>query len=269
MNPVAFTIFGVSIMWYALLITLGVIVATGIADFNSKNKKFDVNFDDILDAFLYAFPLAIVGARVYYVIFEWEIYKGNFLSMINIREGGLAIHGGIIGAVIGVIIYKLNSKKTSKNILEMADCAMPGLIIAQAIGRWGNFINKEAHGGEVTKEFISKFPKFIQDGMFINGAYYHPTFLYESIWNVLVFIILMILFWKKKKGHEGTIVAWYMILYSIGRYFIEGLRTDSLMIGAFRQAQIISIIMIVIGVVYLVFKYTKKTKDPNEIEVKK
>lgn len=261
MNPVAFSIFGIDIMWYALLITAGVIIALMVTNFNTKNKLFDVKFDDILDAFLYAFPLAIIGARIYYVIFEWESYKGNFMSIINIRQGGLAIHGGLIGAAVGVLIYMKVSKKSGKTVLEMSDCAAPSIILAQAIGRWGNFVNKEAHGGVVSKEFISKFPKFIQDGMLIGGNYYHPTFLYESVWNFLMFIVLMIIFWKKKKGQEGTVLAWYMILYSIGRFIIEGMRTDSLMFGGLRQAQLISIAMIGLGSIYLVFKYRKATES--------
>lgn len=261
MNPVAFTIFGINIMWYALLITTGVVVALAVTNFNTKNKKFNMKFDDVLDAFLWAFPLAIIFARLYYVVFEWSSYKDNPISIFNIRQGGLAIHGGLIGAAIGVLIYKKLSKKTNRYVLELADAAAPAFILAQAIGRWGNFINQEAHGGPVTKEFISKFPQFIQKGMFIDGQYYHPTFLYESIWNLLVFGILMYLFWKKKKGYEGTILAWYLILYSIGRFFIEGMRTDSLMAGSLRQAQLISIVGIVLGAIYLVYKYKHPSKE--------
>lgn len=260
MNPIAFTIFGVDIMWYAVLIMSGVIIALLVTKYNTTNKKFNAKYDDILDAFLYSFPLAIIGARLYYVIFEWKNYKDNLISILNIRQGGLAIHGGIIGALIGVLVYKKLSKKPTKYILELVDNIAAPFVLAQAIGRWGNFMNGEAHGGEVTKEFISKFPTFIQKGMFIDGTYYHPTFLYESIWNILCFIILMVIFWKKKENEEGTTFAWYLVLYSIGRFFIEGMRTDSLMIGSLRQAQLISLVFILLGVIYLVYKYKKANK---------
>lgn len=262
MNRVAFNLFGIPIMWYAIMIMLGVIVALGIVSRTTKRKDLGLSYDDFVDAFLIAFPLAIVGARIYYVIFEWSNYKSNLISILNIREGGLAIHGGLIGAAIGVLIYKIMKKKTLKYMLDMIDATAPGLIIAQAIGRWGNFINGEAHGGPVTKEFISKFPKFIQDGMFLNGQYYHPTFLYESVWNLLIGAILLVLFYKRKFDHEGTVIAWYAILYSIGRFFIEGMRTDSLMIGGLRTAQMISLLFIAIGGIYLIYKYTRKKNIP-------
>ena len=136
------------------------------------------------------------------------------------------------------------------DFLDLLDTVAPCFIIAQAIGRWGNFFNQEAHGGVVSEEFISRFPSFIQQGMFINGSYYHPTFLYESIWNVIVFMILMIL--SRKHLKKGSIFYLYMILYSLGRFFIEGLRTDSLMIGPLRMAQVISIAFIVLGLILLV-----------------
>lgn len=258
MDPVAFKVFGVPIMWYAVLIMTGVILALFVTQFNDSRKELNLSFDDTTDAFLYAFPLAIIGARLYYVAFEWDRYKDNLSEILNIRGGGLAIHGGLIGAFIGVLIYKLVKKKKAAYMISLADAAMPGLVLAQAIGRWGNFMNQEAHGGPVTKEFISHFPAFIQQGMLIDGSYYHPTFLYESLWNLLVFAILMFLFWKRRPHHEGTIIAWYMILYSIGRFFIEGLRTDSLYIGGLRTAQLISLAMILLGLIYLFYKYRKK-----------
>ncbi len=140
--------------------------------------------------FLIAFPSAIIGARLYYVIFEFEDYKDNLINIFNIRQGGLAIHGGIIFGVLAVYIYL---KYRKESFFKYVDVAAPSIILGQAIGRWGNFFNSEAHGGPVTKEFISKFPQFIQKGMFIEGTYYHPTFLYESIWNFIVCIFLIYL----------------------------------------------------------------------------
>ncbi len=259
MNKVAFEIGGFQIMWYAVLIMAGVILGLITVNYNVKRRKdLGVTFDDVTDAFLYAFPMAIIFARLYYVAFEWERYKGNLGEIINIRGGGLAIHGGILGAVIGVLIYKAVSKKSGRQILNMADAAAPGMILAQAVGRWGNFINQEAYGSEVNRKFIEHFPDFIQDGMFINKKFYHPTFLYESLWNLAVFAVLMYLFGKRKKNREGTVLAWYLILYSTGRFFIESLRTDSLWIGPIRTAQLASVIMFLAGLIYLIYRSRKK-----------
>ena len=262
MDPVAFNIFGIEIMWYAVLIMSGVLLGLLVTKINTNRSDLNLSYDDFLDAFIYAFPLALIGARLYYVIFEWSNYKDNLMEIFNVRGGGLAIHGGLIGALLGVIIYKFVKRKPTNYMLSLADAAAPGLILAQAVGRWGNFMNQEAHGGPVSQSFIERFPAFIQKGMLINGQHYHPTFLYESIWNVLIGLLLIFLFWKRKKHHEGTILAWYMILYSAGRYFIESLRTDSLYVGNLRTAQVISIIMAALGALYLVYKYTRK---PNKL----
>lgn len=266
MDPVAFRFFGIEIMWYAMLILAGVILGLIVARFNTSRRDLSLSFDDFLDAFLYAFPLAIVGARIYYVIFEWDNYRGNWAQILNIRGGGLAIHGGLIGALIGVLIYTMVKKKSSWYMLSLGDAAAPGLILAQAVGRWGNFMNQEAHGGPVSEAFIRQFPEFIQKGMFIGGQYYHPTFLYESIWNVLMGIVLIVLFWRRKKHHEGTVLAWYMILYSTGRFFIEGLRTDSLYVGGLRTAQLISVLMAFVGISWLIWKYTRKAPIDDPVE---
>lgn len=243
MNPIAFQIGNFEVRWYGILIAFGVIVAILLASYNCKKK--DVNFDIILDGFFVAFPAAIIGARAYYVIFEIQNYKDNIIDIFNIRKGGLAIHGGLIGAFLAVYIY---SKIKKIKILKYLDIAAPSIILAQAIGRWGNFMNSEAHGGEVSYEFISQFPSFIQKGMNIGEVYYNPTFLYESIWNLIVCVILLIILYKKHNNHDGIVIASYMILYSLGRVFIEGLRTDSLMIGSIRIAQLISITGIIVGI---------------------
>lgn len=266
MNRVAFRIFGLDIMWYAVIIMIGVIVGLTIADINTRTKKTGVTFDDFSDAFLYAFPVALIGARLYYVIFEWDNYKNNLIQILNIRGGGLAIHGGLIGAFIGLLIYKAVKKKDGAFMLNLGDIAAPSVLIAQAIGRWGNFMNQEAHGGPVSKEFISRFPLFIQKGMFIDGQYYHPTFLYESLWNLTMGIILLIILHKRKENHKGTVVAWYAVLYSIGRFFIEGMRTDSLMVTGLRTAQVVSIAGIVLGAMYLIYSYFIKKEKPSETD---
>ncbi|MGL5151125.1 MAG: prolipoprotein diacylglyceryl transferase, partial [Clostridium sp.] len=190
------------------------------------------------------------------VIFEWSYYKDHLDQILNIRQGGLAIHGGLIGAFIAVYIF---TKIKKVNMLDYLDLAAPAIILAQGVGRWGNFMNSEAHGGPVSKEFISNFPQFIQDGMFINGQYYHPTFLYESLWNFLICAILVVILYKKKDNQKGIVLGSYMILYSVGRFFIEGLRTDSLMFFGLRIAQIVSLAMIIVGGI-LVYKAIRKKK---------
>ncbi|WP_032123226.1 prolipoprotein diacylglyceryl transferase [Clostridium amazonitimonense] len=257
MNPVAFNIFGIEIMWYGVIISFGVIIGLIIASYNCKIKR--VNFDNVIDTFLISFPIAIIGARLYYVAFEFENYRHNLASIFNFRGGGLAIHGGVIFGILTAYIY---SKRKKFDFFGMIDVVAPSIILAQAIGRWGNFLNGEAHGGPVSYEFISKFPEFIQRGMHINGVYYHPTFLYESIWNLIVFIVLLILLKKRKEEEKGIIIAYYGILYSIGRFFIEGLRTDSLMILGLRTAQLVSLGFIIVGIVAIIYiKYRTKAKN--------
>ena len=247
MNPIAFEIFGLPIRWYGIIISMGVLAAMSLIYILAKKK--DLNYDTIIDAFLITFPISIVGARLYYVAFEYQNYH-SFMEVINIREGGMAIHGGVIAALLSGYVFARYKKI---NFLKYVDVIMPGVILAQAIGRWGNFMNQEAHGGPVTKEFISKFPEFIQNGMLIKGTYYHPTFLYESIWNLLVCLILVYILIKKKEGKDGIILGGYMILYSIGRFFIEGLRTDSLMFMGLRTAQMVSLIGIILGIILIIW----------------
>ncbi|UYZ36571.1 prolipoprotein diacylglyceryl transferase [Clostridium beijerinckii] len=256
MNPIAFQIGTYEIRWYGILIALGVILAIILANYNCKKKGID--FDIILDCFFVAFPTAIIGARAYYVIFEFENYKNNLIDIFNIRKGGLAIHGGLIGGFIATYIF---FKIKKLNMLKYLDLAAPSIILAQAIGRWGNFMNGEAHGGEVSHSFISHFPSFIQKGMYIEGSYYNPTFLYESIWNIVVCLILLLILYKKKNNEDGVVVASYITLYSLGRVFIEGLRTDSLMLGNIRIAQLISIIGMVLGIVIVLYIKRKKAKN--------
>lgn len=253
MNPVAFNIGNFEIRWYGILIVLGIFVGMFIAYYNSK--KLNLDFEKIIDGFLVAFPCAIVGARAYYVFFEFDNFKNNIWSVFNLRTGGLAIHGGLIGALIGTIIY---CKFKKIEMMKYLDVVAPSLILAQAIGRWGNFMNGEAHGDVVSYEFISKFPEFIQKGMYLDGHYYNPTFLYESMWNLIIFLILMIILHKKKSNENGVVIASYAVLYSVGRLFIESLRTDSLMIGNIRIAQFMSILGVIIGITYIIYVKSKK-----------
>lgn len=208
----------------------------------------------MINYFFYLIPIGIIGARLYYCLFEFSQYQNNLIDILKIWEGGLAIHGGIIAGVIFTFFY---TKKYNVSFFLLADIAVVSVILAQCIGRWGNFFNGEAHGTVTTLSFLQglHLPKFIIDGMYINGEYYQPTFLYESIWCLIGFIILIIIR-KNKKLVIGHLTAFYLIWYGVGRFFIEGLRTDSLMFIGLRAAQIVSIIMIILGI--LIFIFSKK-----------
>ncbi|MDF2840563.1 MAG: Prolipoprotein diacylglyceryl transferase [Clostridia bacterium] len=257
MNPIAFSIFGIDIMWYGILISLGIVLGAAIAMVEAKRVGYDS--DIISDMLLWTLPAAILGARLYYVLFEWSYFKQHPGEILAIRNGGLAIHGGIIGAfVVGYFFVKV--KKLS--FFKLADIAAPSLILGQAIGRWGNFMNREAHGGVASEQFISYFPKFIQEQMNIGGVFYHPTFLYESVWNFVVFIALFS--FRKHKKNDGELIGLYLILYSIGRFFIEGLRTDSLMLGPLRIAQVVSLLLIALGLILILFLRWFKAKNKEQ-----
>ncbi len=242
MNPVAFEIFGMPIRWYGILISIGILLGTIIA--MKRAKKEGIDGDKILDLLLFAVPAAVLGARAYYVIFNWEYYSGDFSKMINVREGGLAIHGAILAAALVAYFY---CKYNNLGFWKIADICAPSIILGQAIGRWGNFINQEAHGG----------PTDLPWGIMVNGVKVHPTFLYESLWNFFVFGFL--LWYDKRKKFNGELFLIYAIMYSFIRYFVEGLRTDSLMLGEFRVAQLISILIIIVctGAIYFFRKARK------------
>lgn len=244
MNRIAFTIFGIDVMWYGVIISAGVLLGVLVALREAKRTSFKE--DDLLDFLLYAIPAAIVGARAYFVIFSWDYYSQNLSRIVNIRSGGLAIHGAIIAGVITAIVF---CKIRKVNFLELLDLVGPGLVLGQAIGRWGNYVNQEAHGG----------PTDLPWGIMIEGVKVHPTFLYESIINILIFMFLL-WFRKHKKASHGQVFALYLILYSAGRFFIEGLRTDSLMFMGMRVAQLISLAAIIIGLVMFIYVKNKKTE---------
>ncbi|MFW2487852.1 prolipoprotein diacylglyceryl transferase [Clostridium chromiireducens] len=251
MNPVAFSIGSFDIRWYGILIATGIVLGIVISQYNCKWR--DADFDNLLNIVLLSLPFGIVGARLYYVIFEFDHYRNNIIEAINIRNGGLAIHGGLIFALGTALIY---TKVKKLSFIKFADVAAPSIILAQALGRWGNFFNQEAHGDAVSYEFIKHFPMFIQNGMNINGTYYNPTFLYESTWNLLVFVILMVILRKSKVN--GAAFFTYIGLYSIGRFIIEGMRTDSLMLGSIRMAQLVSLSGVVLWIVFIGLSYYKR-----------
>lgn len=231
MDPVAFTILGLEIRWYGILIALAVVIGALLAIKEAKIKG--ISEDTILDLLLVALPAAIIGARLYYVIFSWDLYRNNPMEILNIRGGGLAIHGGVIGGVLAGYIF---TRVKKIDFGKLADIVAPSLILGQSIGRWGNFANGEAHGG----------PTDLPWAIVVDGVNVHPTFLYESIWNFLVFLFL-VYYSRKKLKVDGEVFLLYIILYSVGRLFIEGLRTDSLMLGPIRVAQLISLGSIILG----------------------
>ncbi|MBC1335173.1 prolipoprotein diacylglyceryl transferase [Listeria booriae] len=243
LDPVAIQLGGISIRWYGVIIATAVVVALLIA--MQEAKKRNVDRELLVDLLIWAIPIAIISARIYYVLFEWSYYKDHLNEIIKIWHGGIAIHGALLGSVLTAIIFA-RIKKVS--FWQLADIVAPSLIIAQAIGRWGNFMNQEAHGGPTTRAFLESLhlPDFIVNQMYIAGVYYQPTFLYESLWNVLGFIVLLVL--RRTRILRGELFLSYVIWYSIGRYFIEGMRTDSLMLtDTLRMAQMISIVLIVIA----------------------
>ena len=225
-DPVLVTIFGIDIMWYGALIGTGFLLAIMIS--YCRAPKFGIDRDFILTLTIWIIPSALIGARLYYVIFSWENYAGDFAKIIDIRSGGLAIHGGIIA---GVITGGFVCRHYKINMPELADTVFPTVALAQAIGRWGNFFNSEAHGG----------PTDLPWAILVDGQYVHPTFLYESLWCFALFIFLIWLDRSGRRKFPGQLTLLYGMLYSIERTFVEQLRTDSLMIGPFKQAQVLSI----------------------------
>ena len=261
MDRVFVSIFNIDIYWYSVLIVVA--ISIGMYFSLKEAEKNGLGKDFIYDLVFYLIPIAIIGARIYYVIFNFSLFKYNILSIFKIWEGGLAIYGAIIASIIFIIYY---CKKNGKNILLTFDTLVPYLILGQGIGRWGNFINQEAHGAVTTFENLKAMylPNFIIEGMYINGEYYIPTFLYESLWCILGFILLLIIRRKTKYKHNGVLLFTYFIWYGIGRFFIEGLRTDSLYIGIFRVSQIVSIILITIGIIGIFYTFRRRYKCKNK-----
>jgi len=252
LDRVFFQLGPISIYWYGVIIAIGLFLGLYLA--TKEADRLGLKKDLIVDLIVFATPVAILFARIYYVIFEWEMYQGGpWWKFIAVWEGGIAIHGALIGAVLTAIVYA-RIKKVS--FWQLADIIAPSLILGQAIGRWGNFMNQEAHGGPMSEAAYENFhqylPDFIMNQMCIDGIMYYPTFLYESLWNILIFIILILL--RKYNPLRGNIFLSYVILYSIGRFFIEGLRTDSLYFGPIRQAQLFSVTLIVIAIVVMIVR---------------
>lgn len=248
MNPVLITIGGFAIRWYAVLILIAVIIGIKLAQHEAK--RFNIPSELIFNLGFWLVIFGLIGARAYYVIFNFSEYKDSLISIFKIWEGGLAIHGGIIAGLLVILFY---SKKYDIRFSKLTDIIVVSLILGQAIGRWGNFFNGEAHGAATnlaTLEGIKIIPSFVIEGMNIEGIYYQPTFYYESLWCLLGFVILLLVR-KNKYLKTGQLTSIYLMWYGVGRFFIETSRTDSLMFGGFKVAQLVSIVMVIIG--FLVF----------------
>lgn len=251
-DPTAFSIGPLSIKWYGIIIAVGILIGYFIAQ--ESLKYVGLHKDTLVDVIFYSAIFGFIVARIYFVIFQWPYYAQNPIEIPMIWHGGIAIHGGLLGGFItGIIVCKIKNL----NPFQIGDIVAPSIILAQGIGRWGNFMNYEAHGGPVSRTFLENLhiPEFIIRNMYIEGVYYHPTFLYESIWDILGFIILITI---RKHLRVGETFTLYLIWYSIGRFFVEGLRTDSLMLTShIRVAQLVSVILIIIGLVILIYRRIK------------
>ncbi|WP_414076419.1 prolipoprotein diacylglyceryl transferase [Staphylococcus aureus] len=251
-DPVAFDLGPLSVRWYGIIIAVGILLGYFVAQ--RALVKAGLHKDTLVDIIFYSALFGFIAARIYFVIFQWPYYAENPGEIIKIWHGGIAIHGGLIGGFIaGVIVCKVKNL----NPFQIGDIVAPSIILAQGIGRWGNFMNHEAHGGPVSRAFLEQLhlPNFIIENMYINGQYYHPTFLYESIWDVAGFIILVNI---RKHLKLGETFFLYLTWYSIGRFFIEGLRTDSLMLTSnIRVAQLVSILLILISISLIVYRRIK------------
>ncbi|MBG3721691.1 prolipoprotein diacylglyceryl transferase [Staphylococcus aureus] len=251
-DPVAFNLGPLSVRWYGIIIAVGILLGYFVAQ--RALVKAGLHKDTLVDIIFYSALFGFIAARIYFVIFQWPYYAENPSEIIKIWHGGIAIHGGLIGGFIaGVIVCKVKNL----NPFQIGDIVAPSIILAQGIGRWGNFMNHEAHGGPVPRAFLEQLhlPNFIIENMYINGQYYHPTFLYESIWDVAGFIILVNI---RKHLKLGETFFLYLTWYSIGRFFIEGLRTDSLMLTSnIRVAQLVSILLILISISLIVYRRIK------------
>lgn len=265
-NPTAFTVFGVEIKWYGVIIALGLLLAT-IYCF-PKMKRFGVDADKAVDAVIGGVFGGLVGARIYYVACRWEYYKGDIMAIINTRNGGLAIYGGIIGAVtVGLVICKIKKIK----ILPMLDIAVIGFLIGQGVGRWGNFVNQEAFGAN-TDSLFAMTGGTIQNVIAQNASEMsavsisekyavHPCFLYESVWCILGFFVLS--FMSKRRKYDGQIFLMYLMWYGLERFIVEGLRTDSLMTGNIRVSQALSIIVFICSVIVQIIMHFRVKRDPE------
>jgi phosphatidylglycerol:prolipoprotein diacylglycerol transferase len=265
-GPILIQLGPIAIRWYGLLIASAVLIGVTLSQYLAKRRNVDPNL--VGDLAIWLVIGAIPCARLYYVLFEWEQYAQRPEDIIAIWKGGIAIHGAILGGLVATIIF---ARLQKVSVWLLADLVVPSLILGQAIGRWGNFFNSEAFGRPTDLPWKLYIPPQQRPPEFINYDYFHPTFLYESLWNLMVFAILMTLFFRdlKRKPHlkVGTLALVYMVSYSLGRFWIEGLRTDSLMFGPLRMAQMVSLGEITLGLLGLAWLYLRRRSLPDVVSV--
>ncbi|WEV43111.1 prolipoprotein diacylglyceryl transferase [Lactobacillus sp. ESL0684] len=254
-NPVAFNLGGLSVRWYGIIMAVAIVLAVSMAIIEGQKRQ--IASDDFVDLLLWAVPLGYVGARIYYVIFEWPYYAKHPDQIIAIWNGGIAIYGGLI---VGLIVLLIFCYRRLLPPFLMLDVITPGVMAAQIVGRWGNFINQEAHGGPTTLHFLQSLhlPQFIIGQMKIGGTYYQPTFLYESFFNLIGLILILVLRHRHHLFKQGEVFMLYVAWYAIVRFFVEGLRTDSLYLaGTIRVSQLVSVIMLVAALGMFIYRRMK------------
>lgn len=270
-NPVAFSVGGIEIRWYGIIIVLGIIAGFSYAAYRAKQSG--LSLDDMLDYVLVALPLGIICARLYYVVFFNDGSYKTFYDVIAIWEGGLAIYGGILGGLLGMFLVSRHKKNKFRAVL---DCFAPGVMIGQIFGRWGNFFNAEAYGtldhidfpfiGRIfTPHFEENYPlRMVIENGFVGKIAVHPTFLYESVWNLLGLLLIHLFFSRKR--FDGEVALWYFAWYGFGRFFIEGMRDDSLMLGSFRVSQILALVLFAASIVLIVIGSKKAKKNAGILD---
>lgn len=251
LSPIAFELFGWPVHWYGIIIGLGILLAYLLIGVEARKKQLDS--EKMSDLIFWTIIFGFIGARIYYVLFRLDFYLANPTHVFSIWEGGIAIYGGVLAGILAVFFL---TKKYHLPFITTLDVAAPGVLLSQAIGRWGNFMNQEAYGYEVSKEFLEKLqlPDWIIEQMHINGAYHHPTFLYESVWNLLGFMLLIFL--RRIPGllKEGEVAAGYLLWYGMGRMVIEGMRTDSLYFGPLRVSQWLAGIFVILSILFIIWR---------------
>ena len=258
-DPVAFELGPLSVYWYGVIIGIGMLV--GYMIYLREAERFGFNSDQSFDLFFYTIIFGLIGARLYYVLFTLDYFLQHPSQIIAVWNGGLAIYGGVIAGALTLYGF---SKHYHFKLIKLYDIVIPALMFGQIIGRWGNFINQEAHGDAVSRDFLESLhlPEFIINQMNINGTYYHPTFLYESVWNLIGLMIVLMTRRYPRLLRDGDITAFYFLWYGFGRFWIEGLRTDSLYIGAFRVSQLVSLLLIIVGAVILYYNRRSISRVP-------
>jgi phosphatidylglycerol:prolipoprotein diacylglycerol transferase len=256
-GAIAFRLGPLAVRWYGLLIATGVLLGTTLAHREAVRRRLDP--DVLINGIVVMVLGSLVGARAYYVLFNWDYYSTHPSRIVAIWEGGLAIHGGLIA---GAIILYLFCRRSHFSLPVTTDICVPGVILGQAIGRWGNFFNQEAFGYPTDLPWKLYIAPAHRPPQFAGYEYFHPTFLYESLWDLLVFCILWFVLRKRLETRPGALTLCYLGLYSIGRFFTEGLRTDSLMLGDIRVAQLVSVILVVVAALGLWLMLRKRKAAP-------